>query len=71
MSKAREREFRRNRLRCVESGSVTVACPECGRPATVLMHAVDDDRFEFEFSCPDGHVVPADRAQDLWIAAHQ
>lgn len=50
---------------------MTVACPTCGRPAILVMHAVDGHRFDFEFVCRGGHEIREPRLQQLWISAHQ
>jgi hypothetical protein len=35
------------------------------------MHAMDEHRFAYDFTCPTGHEVPDPQLQELWIAAHQ
>jgi lysyl-tRNA synthetase class I len=55
----------------MQSSTITVACPKCGRPATVSMHALDERHFTFRFHCPDGHAVPGAVTQQLWVLAHQ
>lgn len=55
----------------MDSQTVVVACPECGRPATIIMYTITGRRFIFEFACPHGHVLADGRVQQLWIGAHQ
>jgi hypothetical protein len=57
-------------LRSMQSATITVACPECGHPATVSMNALGQYRYEFDFVCQNGHHVPPSQTKELWTAAH-
>jgi hypothetical protein len=56
----------------VNISTLTVPCPECGEPATLIRIEYPDEnppaiRRELEFECHNGHVVPDGGLADLWL----
>jgi hypothetical protein len=59
----------------VNISTLTVACPECGGPATLIRIEYPDEnpgvvRRELEFECHNGHVLSDDGLADLWSGQH-
>lgn len=51
--------------------TLTVACPECGEPATLIRIEYPGEdgealRHELEFECHNGHALPEDGLPDPW-----
>lgn len=55
----------------MEISSITIVCPDCGKPATVTMLAVNGQHPTLEFDCRNGHKVPGPNVEQIWVAAHQ
>ena len=55
------------------TSTITVACPDCGNPATISLCLANSDESEhvLEFSCSRGHELDEFDALRLWVEAHQ
>jgi hypothetical protein len=55
----------------VNISTLTVPCPECGEPATLIRIEYPDEnppqvRREHDFECHNGHVLPDGGLAELW-----
>lgn len=55
------------------ASTITVACPDCGSPATVSLCLANSEETEhvLEFSCSCGHEIDEFDALRLWVDSHQ
>jgi predicted amidophosphoribosyltransferase len=55
------------------ASTITVACPDCGSPATVslCLARVDETEHVLAFSCRCGHEIDEFDALRLWVESHQ